>query len=66
MNERIVYYAKCNIDEVENGIKVNIIPITGSLYIQTKTGRSFKLADAEVKQQAIEFLQSEIEFIKQS
>ena len=58
MNNKTLNYAKLNIDEIENGIKVYISQ--GNLYIETIAGRNFKLAEDEVKYQATEFLKSEI------
>ena len=62
MRKKILEYAKLNIDESENGIKVFISQ--DCLYIETITGRNFKLADDEVKYQATEYLNSEIDYIK--
>ena len=63
MNQKVLNYAKSNIDESENGIKVFISQ--GNLYIETICGRNFKIAEDEVKYQATEYLKSEINNINQ-
>lgn len=59
MNAKTLNYAKLNIDESE--IKVFISE--DQLYLETKSGRNFKLAEDEVKYQALEYLKSEIEAV---
>ena len=62
MNKKVLDYAKLNIDEKENKIKVFISQ--GNFYIETKAGKIFKLAEDEVFYQATEYLQNEIESLK--
>ena len=60
MNTKTLNYAKLNIDEHE----VKTFISQGNLYLETQSGRNFKLAEDEVKYQAIEYLKSEIEMVK--
>lgn len=62
MNNKVLNYAKLNINENECGI--NVIISQGNLYIVTKDGRNFKLSEDEVKYQATEYLKSEINSIE--
>lgn len=62
MHQSILKYAKNNIDEQENGIKV--LNYNGSLYIETVTGRNFELSENEIKSQAIDYLNREIDNIR--
>ena len=64
MHNKTLEYAKKNIDIIaeENGIRAFISQ--GKLYIQVKSGRNFKLSEDEIKYQATEYLNSEIEDVK--
>jgi uncharacterized protein (DUF2345 family) len=64
MRNKTLEYAKKNIDIIaeENGIRAFISQ--GELYIQVKSGRNFKLSEDEIKYQATEYLNSEIEDVK--
>jgi len=58
MDTKILNWAKSNIDESENEIRVFISE--GNLHIETRTGRCFELSENEVRYQASEFLSSEL------
>jgi hypothetical protein len=60
MNNKTLNYAKLNIDENETKVFIS----QGNLYIETKSGKNFKLAEDEVMYQAIEYLKAEIESLK--
>jgi hypothetical protein len=58
MTTKILNWAKLNIDESENEIRVFISD--GNLNIETRTGRCFELSEKEVRYQAFEYLSSEL------
>jgi|VirMetMinimDraft_7_1064189.scaffolds.fasta_scaffold179440_2 ribosomal protein S4E len=60
MNNKTLNYAKLNIDENETKVFIS----QGNLYIETKSGKNFKLAEDEVMYQATEYLKAEIESLK--
>lgn len=64
MNKKTVDYAvkHMNVTAEENGIKVHTL--NNKVFIETKSGKTYQVADDEVLYQAKEFLVSELEEIK--
>jgi len=64
MNKKTVDYAvkHMSVTAEENGIRV-FSDVT-SVYIETKSGKCYKIADDEILYQAKEFLVSELEEVK--
>lgn len=66
MNKKTVDYAvkHMNVTAEENGIRVCNDPSSLKVFIETKSGKNYQIADAEILYQAKEFLVSELEEIK--
>ena len=65
MTTKTLNYAKAYIDAIAKENEIKTFISQGNLYIELRSGRSFKLSEDEVKYQATEFLQDEINQIEQ-
>jgi hypothetical protein len=59
MEAKILNWAKENMRESDEDIRVIITD--GNLYVETRTGKCFEISEREVRYQATEYLNSEIQ-----
>ena len=65
MTNNTLNYAKAYIDVIAKENEIKTFISQGNLYIELRSGRNFKLSEDEVKYQAIQFLEDEINQINQ-